>query len=171
MLTELEGGILSEIHHRGDQTAFKVRRSFAESASLEWKGSVGAVYPAIRRLERDGLLTGRATGDGRATRVLSLTAEGRVAMFAWACDPARAASVGIDPFRMRAGIWLGLEPAARLQVMAEVTAGLEASLGALQGVSRNRDAIERASVDLALRLQQVRLDWLREVSAGLDEGG
>jgi DNA-binding PadR family transcriptional regulator len=166
MLTELEGAILSEIHHRGEQTAFKVRRSFAASPSLEWNGSAGAVYPAIKRLERDGLLTARATGDGRATRLLSLTPAGVAAMFAWACDPARAASVGVDPFRMRAGIWLGLDAPRRQAVIAEVKAALEASIAAHHAFSRNRDAIERASVELGLRLQQTRLDWLRELWAG-----
>ncbi len=168
MLTELEGGILSEIHHRGEQTAFKVRQSFAGSSSLEWKGSVGAVYPAIRRLERDGLLTSRATGDGRSTRLLSLTSEGRTAMFSWACDPTRAASVGIDPFRMRAGIWLGLDAERRRTVISEVAAALEASVAAHHAFSRNRDTIERVSVELGLRLQKVRLDWLNELSAMAD---
>ena len=170
MLTELEGAILSEIHHRGEQTAFKVRRSFAASPSLEWSGSAGAVYGAIKRLEREGLLTARATGDGRATRLLALTPKGVAAMFAWACDPARAASVGIDPFRMRAGIWLGLDAERRRAVTAEIKAALEASVAAHQAFSRNRDAIERASIDLSLRLQQVRLDWLRELSAAADGG-
>lgn len=165
MLTELEGAILSEIHHRGEQTAFKVRRSFETSPSLEWSGSTGAVYPAIKRLERDGMVAARATGDGRATRLLSLTPQGTAAMFAWACDPQRSASVGVDPFRMRAGVWLEMDPARRRAVLAQVKAALEASIEAHRGFARNRDTIERASVDLGLRLQQTRLDWLQELSA------
>ena len=39
MLTELEGAILSEVFYRGRQTAFQVRRSFADSPSLEWKAT------------------------------------------------------------------------------------------------------------------------------------
>jgi len=38
MLTELEGAILAEIHNGGHETAFQVRRAFANSLSLEWKG-------------------------------------------------------------------------------------------------------------------------------------
>ena len=56
MLTELEGAILSEIQHRGQKTAFQVRRAFAVSFSLEWKGSAGAVYPAVKRLEQRGFI-------------------------------------------------------------------------------------------------------------------
>ena len=162
-LTELEGAILSEIHHRGDQTAFQVRRSFALSPSLEWKGSAGAVYPAIKRLERDGLIAATAKGDGRATRILSLTGAGRDAMMRWACDPARAVSTGIDPFRMRAGIWGGLMPAERRRVLAVVRESVEANIAFLHGFSRNNDGIEKASVDLALRLQIARLSWLDDM--------
>jgi len=54
MLTELEGAILAEIKNGGYETAFQVRRAFATSLSLEWKGSgieeqgIDAVTGAIR---------------------------------------------------------------------------------------------------------------------------
>jgi DNA-binding PadR family transcriptional regulator len=162
VLTELAGAILSEIHHRGEQTAFRVRRSFALSPSLEWRGSAGSVYAAIKRLEADGMIKARVTGDGRATRVLSITRQGRDAMFVWACDAGRASSVGIDPFRMRAGIWTGLDADAQRKTLRDVRAALEAAIAAHKSFSRNNDIIERSSVDLALRLQKLRLAWLKE---------
>jgi DNA-binding PadR family transcriptional regulator len=166
VLTELEGAILSEIHHRGDQTAFQVRRSFALSPSLEWKGSAGAVYPAIKRLEKSGLIAATALQDKRATRILSLTDAGRAAMMEWACAPARAVSTGIDPFRMRAGIWVELPAAERRKVLERVKAEIESNIAFLRGFSRNKDTIERISVDLALRLQQARLGWIEDMLGG-----
>ena len=56
-LTELEGAVLTEIALRGDDTAYKVRRAFQRSLSVQWRGSAGAVSPAIRRLVRSGLVT------------------------------------------------------------------------------------------------------------------
>lgn len=165
MLTELEGSILSELHHRGRQTAFQVRRSFTLSPSIEWRGSAGAVYPAIKRLEREGFISGEAKGDGRATRLLSITPVGVAAMGQWACDVARACSVGIDPFRMRAGIWMGLAPDQRIDVLAAVRLELAASLEGLKAYSRHGDGIERASVDLAERLQRARLEWIDQTLA------
>lgn len=162
VLTELEGAILSEIHHRGDQTAFQVRRSFAVSPSLEWRGSAGSVYAAIRRLERAGLISAVAMDDGRAGRRLSVTQAGRAAMFTWACEPSRAASVGLDPFRMRAGVWQGLDDTRRRAVIADVREALEASIAAHLAYSRNNDPIEIASIDLAIRLQKTRLEWLED---------
>lgn len=160
MLTELEGAILSEIHHRGSQTAFRVRRSFALSPSLEWQGSAGSVYPAIKRLEQRGLIKAELTKDARASRLLSLTAAGETAMWEWSCDPVRASSVGIDPFRMRAGIWAGLSAAKRKDLLHKVRKEIGNNISTLESFARNCDAIERASVDLSLRLQKARLDWL-----------
>ena len=160
MLTELEGAILSDILYRGRDTAFRVRRAFADSPSIEWKGSAGAVYSAIRRLERGGLLLAVPVGDARSTKRLSVTDSGREALLAWACDPARAASVGVDPFRLRAGIWLMLDRERRRQAIADTEGEIRASIEALAAYSRLGDAIEQASVDLSLRLQHARLEWL-----------
>lgn len=168
MLTELEGSILSELQHRGSQTAFQIRRSFATSPSVEWRGSAGAVYPAIKRLERDGLINGVAKGDGRATRLLSITEEGHRAMMAWATEPARAVSVGIDPFRMRAGIWLGLPATERENALRSIRQALRESVEALETYVRRDDEIERASVHLSLGLQRMRLSW---IEMALEEAG
>lgn len=164
-LTELEGGILSEILHRGRQTAFKVRRSFADSPSLEWRGSAGSVYGAIKKLERAGLIEAEERGDGRSSRLLSVTSAGEQAMLAWACDPTRATSVGIDPFRMRSGIWVGLNDEQRQRALAGVRGALESNITFLESFSRRNDAIERHSVALALALQRARLDWLDAFAA------
>ena len=169
MLTELEGAILSEVFYRGHQTAFQVRKSFADSPSLEWKGSAGAVYAAVKRLHAAGWLGTHATGDRRATKLLEVTPAGRTAMMDWACDPQRAVSAGIDPFRMRSGIWLQLSPRRRTAVLAEVRAAILRDLETLKNYARKKDAIERASVDLAARLQRVRLKWIDEILQTLGE--
>ncbi len=162
-LSELEGAILSEIYHRGPQTAFKVRRSFADSPSLEWRGSAGAVYGAIKKLEQRQLISAEKTGDGRASRLLSATCAGQQAMMTWACDPDRACSVGIDPFRMRSGIWAGFENAKRAETLRLVHVTLLDQIKLLESYSHRQDAIERHSVALALALQKARLDWLEHL--------
>lgn len=166
MLTELEGAILSEIVFRGNQTAFQVRRSFADSPSLEWKGSAGAVYPAVRRLESQKLITAIAKGDRRSTKILSVTPSGRNAMMEWACEPQRAVSTGIDPFRMRSGIWLQLDGKSRRKILKAVLDQLEAEIASLRAYSRRNDAIENASVDLAIRLQELRRNWIEQTLQG-----
>lgn len=163
LLTELEGAILSEIVHRGRQTAFKVRRSFAESPSLEWRGSAGAVYTAIKRLESEGLIQGTDSGDARSSRLLAVTPAGKRAMHSWARDATLATGVGIDPFRLRAGIWSGLKPKDREQTLADMRAQIQKDIAYLKDFSKNNDVIEKVSIDLSLRLQLTRLAWLDEI--------
>lgn len=160
-ISELEGAILSEIEHRGQQTAFQVRKAFADSFSLEWKGSAGAIYPAVRRLEKDGLLQASAAQGGRATRHLSLTAVGRQALREWACDPVLATSIGVDPFRLRAGIWAILTPEDRKGLFLELEAAIEANVGALEDYLGKTDPVERVRIEMAMTVQKARLEKLR----------
>ena len=55
-MTELEAVVLGLVWLRGPLTAYAVRR--------ELGASPGAVYPLLRRLEKDGLLRGRAQSWG-----------------------------------------------------------------------------------------------------------
>lgn len=160
MLTELEGAILSEIEHRGQKTAFQVRRAFAVSHSLEWKGSAGAVYPAVKRLEQQGLIHASAAQGGRATRTLSLTSLGKDELMAWACDPVRSSSIGIDPFRLRSGIWTELTPAQRKKVFTNIRKEIEASIPILEQYVTEIDQIERLRVELGIAVQRARLKIL-----------
>ena len=144
-ISELEGAILSEIEHRGQQTAFQVRKAFADSFSLEWKGSAGAIYPAVRRLEKDGFLQATAAQGGRATRHLSLT----------------AASIGVDPFRLRAGIWAILTPEERKELFLGLEATIEANVGALEEYLDKTDRVDRVRIEMAMAVQNARLERLR----------
>lgn len=161
-LSELEGAILSEIEHRGQQTTFQVRRAFAESVSLEWKGSAGGVYPAVRRLEQDGLILASDPTGGRKARTLSLTEMGRVALKAWASDPLAGTSVGADPFRLRSGIWLLLPPAERETLFAELDAEIVRQIAQLEGLLSAVDPVEPIRLELALDLQRSRLAFIRK---------
>ena len=161
-LTELEGAILSEIQHRKHDTAFQVRRAFQISPSIEWSGSAGAIYPAIKRLRGKGYIHGEPTNDGRATIRLSLTDAGQAALVAWAGDPTRSASVGLDPFRLRSGIWGLLPPDERRSTLMKATEAIEANVEYLEQYLPSLDKVEAARVELSLRIQHVRLDWLAE---------
>ncbi|THD58257.1 PadR family transcriptional regulator [Phenylobacterium sp.] len=161
-LSELEGAILSEVEHCGQTTAFQVRRAFADSFSLEWKGSAGAVYPAVRRLAQDGLLDASAAQGGRATRRLSITDAGRQALTAWACDAARATSSGVDPFRLRAGIWSLLPASERQALFRELDARIAGNIEEMEAHLGRMNTVERPRVALAIALQQSRRDLLAD---------
>jgi len=159
-LTELEGAILSEIHHRGAVTAFKVRKAFLSSPSLEWSASSGAVYPAIRRLTDQGLIYGEAQNSARKGSTLGLTARGVEALNAWICDLDRASGLGLDPFRLRAGLWDELPAAVRLQQLAGLLVVLRTDIAALEAYGAGLDRVERRRVDLSIAQQKARAVWV-----------
>ena len=159
-LTELEGAVLSEIYHRGNRTAFQVQRAFQRSPSTEWSGSAGAVYPAIRRLIEGGLIVATPMAGGRKAQALEVTSAGLSALTSWACDARRAAGVGLDPFRLRSGIWRTLPNAERRVALDAVAAEIRQDL-ARQGADE-ADTVERTRDELAVRLQRTRLDWIAD---------
>ena len=161
-LTELEGAVLSEIHHRLNHTAFKVRRAFQTSPSIEWSGSAGAVYPAIRRLVEAGLIESNPITTGKKGSHLSLSHDGVAALEDWICDPVRATSVGVDPFRLRAGLWSTLAPARRADALLALRRAVDEELARLKVTLDDLDPVERARSQWSIELQAMRLRWLEE---------
>ena len=160
LLTELEGAILSEIHHRQRSTAFQVRKAFQVSPSLEWSGSAGAVYPAISKMVAAGLVRSESTSSKLRTRLLTLTADGETRLNDWICDPERAASVGLDPFRLRAGMWDAIAPATRQRAFEALSQRIESEIEALATQLPELDSVEGQRIELAIVLQRSRLSWL-----------
>jgi DNA-binding PadR family transcriptional regulator len=158
-LTELEGAVLTEIAHRGNHTSFRVRRAFERSPSSSWSGSAGAVYPAIARLIRAGLIEAEPVSSNRGTRLLSLTDAGCAALERWFCDADAACTIGADPFRLRAGLWNTLDDTRRREVIATMKAAVIAEMAKLDDRD-DLDPVERTGNDLARALQSMRLAWL-----------
>ena len=71
------------------QSGYDVKRIFESSAMGQFSSSPGAIYPALRRLESQGLLTSESEHPGRvrARRVFSLTGEGETTLRAWLVQP------------------------------------------------------------------------------------
>lgn len=164
-LTELEGAILTEIAMRGNDTAYKVRRAFQDSPSVQWRGSAGAVSPAIHRLTAAGMIVA-APHSTRRGLSLSLTDAGEQALHDWAANVELASGVGFDPFRLRAGVWERLPKAARKRLYEQLGQRLAAELATLS-VRASSDISDRRQTELAIALLEARLAWLAEVESSL----
>lgn len=159
-LTELEGAILSEIHHGGRDTAFKVRRSFEQSPSLEWRGGAGSIYPAIKRLIVGGRIKAVPRKDGRNAMSLQLTRAGIEALDSWVRDPDRASGPGMDPFRLRWGIWRMMPQDERTKTLAAVAAKLREDIAADDISAGALTPIDRERRRIAVAQQRARLAWI-----------
>ena len=171
ILTDLEGAILTEIGFRGNQTAFRVRRAFAQSPSASWRGSAEAVYPAIRRLTERGLIAASPLGGRRGGNHLEVAHAGSAALDRWLFDSRRAADVGSDPFRLRAGLLKRLPSRRQLDLIERLRAALEQETTRLTSYAAVQDEIEQAEIELAVELQKVRRKWLDRLEASLSSAG
>ena len=64
-------------------SGYDLRKLFAETPFAHFSDSPGAVYPALRRLERRGLLSSSGGTGGRKRRAMRLTAAGHGALRRW----------------------------------------------------------------------------------------
>ena len=86
------------------------RKQFQQSLSSHWSASTGSIYPLVRRLAEQGLVSGRTRHRGqRAGKEYTATASGRKALRAWVGPPLDRAAVDgtFDPLRTRT-FFLGL---------------------------------------------------------------
>jgi DNA-binding PadR family transcriptional regulator len=175
--SELEGAILGVVSVEGPSTPYAVLTVFARSRSSYWSASTGAVYPAIRRLLRRGLLT--ATKRSRGTRqssLCALTARGRKALVRWVGPPWdwRLEAATFDPLRTRISFLGAISPAKRLKYLKEAEGRTAAELRPYLELVRTQreggDLWEAFASLGALEQLRARLRWLRSLSRELRRG-
>lgn len=83
-LTTLEYALLGLVS-TGPMSGYDVHKVFATTPLAHFSSSPGAIYPALRRLERRGLLQAALdrTTETRPRRVFSLTPDGEAALDIW----------------------------------------------------------------------------------------
>lgn len=175
--SELESFVLGLAWQHGPCSSYQIRRILMDSPSRQWSGSAGAIYPLVRRLEQDGLLSGTArAGSAGGGRAYSITAKGRAALRRWIGPPIdpEAWTVTSDPLRSRLRFLAALAPAER-------TAWVRAAESALDEVASSVELWTRTYASggdplLALVARHGELDvafrraWLKEVAEAIGRG-
>ncbi len=71
-------------------TGYELRQLAAQSIGYFWNESYGQIYPTLKRLHHDKLVTARNEASGRRDRIVySITAPGHKALAHWLAQPAR----------------------------------------------------------------------------------
>lgn len=89
MKVPLLGYALLGLLHGKPRSGYELRKVFASTPMGNFSDSPGAIYPALRDLERRGLIRGRVE-DGatlRKKKVFSLTRAGKTALKSWLAGP------------------------------------------------------------------------------------
>src|SRR6476469_7146184 len=121
-LTELEQCVLGVIWRDGPMTAYEIAALFTKSLSPYWSGSVGAIYPAVTRLRRRGLVRGESRAwNGTRKTVLTITPKGLASLRQWLTPPlpADAGGPSLDSVRTRLFFLEALPRRQRLAFIAE----------------------------------------------------
>jgi len=121
-LSELEAVVLGLIWQDGPCTPYAVRQVFLRTPSPQWSGSAGAIYPAVQRLERRGLIRSEAHAQGRRkSRRYRASAKGLSALKGWLHGSQQDWVVGVppDPMRTRYRFLAALPPGERRTIVAQ----------------------------------------------------
>lgn len=176
--SELEYVVLGVVWDAQPCTAYAVRKVFVESPSSHWSGSAGAIYPLLRRLQRQGLLRSRVRrGDQRGSRLFQLTDAGRAALRAWLQPPLPSASslMSVDMLRVRMRFFGALPARGRQAVLAEAAQKLTAQLEVVRAdaarFKRAGDTFAYLMARGAVLSVRAQLAWLREAREQLRSGG
>lgn len=71
-------------------SGYDIRKAIGESIAYFWNESYGQIYPILKELAKDGLITARTSGSRfRNRKEYAITAAGRTALEAWLGTPPR----------------------------------------------------------------------------------
>jgi len=158
-------------------SGYDLKRIFATTAMGSYQPSSGTLYPALRRLERNGLIqaaAAEASTSARRRRVLEPTPAGRAAHLDWLRTPVVTATVSRDlglhimRFVMMEHALPGKEAPQFLRDLASaltvVTQGLERYAG-VADPSRRHPAL---ALNHGLAVHRASLQWALETIALLE---
>jgi PadR family transcriptional regulator, regulatory protein AphA len=175
-LTGFEQALLGMISLR-PSTGYDLKRRFATTSLGVYQPSSGALYPALERLERRGLLASEAlpqAAHGRPRRRYRLTDEGRQAHLDWLRQPIVPETVAQDlglhllRFAMMPQV---LSDDAVIGFLTSLRAALAGLVGALERQAGALDAganpYPALAVEHGLAVHRASLAWAEQAIARL----
>ncbi|HEX5183229.1 MAG TPA: PadR family transcriptional regulator [Allosphingosinicella sp.] len=158
------------------KSGYDVRRLFQMTPIGLFSDSPGAIYPALARLEKAGLLAGEAQPSARRRRVFRRTAAGNEALDRWLRVPIDAETVEKRTHEIELRyvlIAFHLGPAAAVQFLDEAAQNYERRIADLEAFCAANQAMGSISLDtleLGIRLFRTRLSWCRDMQRKGEEG-
>jgi DNA-binding PadR family transcriptional regulator len=153
-VAQLGYALLGLLHERPG-SGYALRRMFAASPIGTFSDSPGAIYPALRKLERQRLVRGRVQRSAglRQKVIFRLTPRGRAALEEWLQRPLTRADVvrGMDGVMLRFAFTDGVfGPAASIRLLRSLAAELHAYVPELHAYFNEHGAAMPLSGRLAL---------------------
>ena len=167
----LLGYALLGLLHQRPSSGYALRRIFATTPMGTFSDSPGAIYPALGRLERQGLVRGRVESSAglRQKQTFRLTTQGFAALEEWLERPLTRADVvrGMDDVMLRLSFMDEvMTPAASirlLQSLARELATYLPTLHAYLGEHRRQMPLSgRLALESGIRAYEDQSRWVRD---------
>jgi DNA-binding PadR family transcriptional regulator len=163
-LTNLDHALLGLLFAE-PRSGYGLRRVLQTTPLGAYSDSPGSIYPALRKLEAAGYLTGGAAEDGRGRRTLEPTARGKRALIAWLDLPITAElmmrdSAGVS---LRLAFVSDVRPQRFRPLLEEYRAALLARLNDVDTARRELDPqlsrSAQAALELGAHVLRARAEW------------
>jgi DNA-binding PadR family transcriptional regulator len=159
-------------------SGYDLKRIFAATPMGLYQPSSGALYPALRRLERKGLIqaqgsSGQAGQSARHRRVYEPTQPGRASHVSWLRAPVEPAAVSRDlglhlmRFVMMEHLFPREDVLRFLQTLAAALAALVAELDRYPAAADDDNRHPRLALDHGLAVHRASLRWAEHTIAAL----
>jgi DNA-binding PadR family transcriptional regulator len=157
--------ILGLLHYQ-DMHGYRIKRHIEEHFGHMWSINYGQIYPNLRKMEDEGLVTKRevAQRGTPARKLYSLTPKGREAFAEWLASEPDGAVLLRDPFLLR---FVFFGHGSKEQALTQVEAQIRLYEAQLQKRRQNMRRWNRQGVyvkqmgELGLLLNEMFLAWLR----------
>lgn len=163
-------------------SGYDIKRSFDEAIGHFWAAELSQVYPALNRMERDGLLSAKpaASDRGPPRKVYTITAAGRKMLRAWLAE---SPQIRTERMEWLAQVWFMSEtPERALGFMTTLRGELARELATLEAIETrwkgqdprypdrlpDEEFFMQLTLALGLRKTRAKLAWADECIARIE---
>ena len=156
-LKDLEAYILGVVAEHQPCSPYFIHKTFRASPSLFFSGSAGAIYPAVKRLQKKGLVEAERSGTrGKPSKSLTITPKGRNEFLSWYLDTSQAGDSGYDPIRGRISVMGALPPNTQSDIASRMFKIAEKRLAEVKSLQKATQ--KDVGMPWALEMERVTLE-------------
>jgi DNA-binding PadR family transcriptional regulator len=178
MTMSIKYAILGLLHYK-DMHGYKIKAHIERNFGHMWSINYGQIYPNLKRLEEEGLVTkvDVPQADAPDRKLYSITQKGVEAFSRWLHDSPERQMLLRDPFLLRF-VFFGFGDKERaLKMIDEQIQSYQRQMEKRRVNLRrwaSHDIYVRLMAELGVSLNEVMLSWLfrarKEIEAGKDDG-
>lgn len=166
-------GILLGYLMEGDMSGYQIKKWMSHGTAHFCDASFGSIYPALRRLEKQGLVcSGTQQEAGRTRIVYALSEAGRHAFFRWIREPAPMGNVG-HAHLMKTFFYNHLPPHEAAELLRRNIKEAERQLAVLSElqlvISDGADAFKLGTLQYGKQYYHMLADWYRAFAEEIEQ--